>query len=199
MARIFLPHGKGLKMDYRKTFIVVASAALVGGGAYVAYKLWTKRKEEAEVYSVTERDVLERMEEIREMGDDAYSVEPLEEEPDNDEGMLIAVNNDAYIEEGVDDEDMHVDSVFEMISMEEFEGIKGSNDYDKISATYYSNGVLVGDDKDNPPMDIDDSVGQEAIDYLVNNSYSNVIYVRNNYLGCDFEVVAVPEEYTVKE
>lgn len=183
-------------MDVKKVLVVAASAAAVGGIAYLVWTKMKKSKDKNVVFTMTEEDIEKRVKKVNEKPQSeryAKTADPEKGEEASDEAIFV--NSDAAIEQDVDDE-MYVGK-FELISMEQFEGIEGDSsvaDYDKISATYFSDGTLVGDPMYGP-LDIEDSVGSEAIKCIEANPYQNVIYVRNNVLGCDFEVVAVPERY----
>lgn len=59
-------------------------------------------------------------------------------------------------------------------------------DYDLIHLTFYADHILT-DDANYPIKDIDDIVGPEALKCFL-NEYINVVYVRNERLGCDFEI-----------
>lgn len=170
----------------RKALVIGVSATIVGFGAYLVYKAVKGNGRTETVYEVTMETVRKRKEEIE--------GESGEEPGTEDEGVFV--NPDADIEENVDDEDMHVDSVFEYISMEEYEGIvdDAHSDYDKISLTLYSDGVLMGDE-DEGPLDPKETVGSEAVKLLEESPYHNVVYVRNNDLACDYEVVAVADVF----
>ena len=166
-----------------KRFLLIPAMAVAGGicGYFIGKKL--EEKEGNVVFEVTDESVRERAEELA----------AAEEELDEDEGIFV--NFEPDIKEGADDEDMHIDTMIEFISMEEYEGIvESSCDYDKMQLTLYSDGVLIGDEEEGP-LEPDEIVGSQAIDLLKNNEYTNVVYVRNNDLACDYEVVAVPETF----
>ena len=168
-----------------KRFLLIPAFAVAGGvcGYFIGRKL--DSKDDDVVFEVTDESVRERVEAIN---------AAREAELAEDEGIFV--NFEPDIMEGADDEDMHVDSVMEFISMEEYEGIVESSqpDYDKIQLTLYSDGVLMGDEKEGP-LEPEETIGVEAVELLKHNEYTNVVYVRNNDLGADYEVVAVPETF----
>lgn len=56
-------------------------------------------------------------------------------------------------------------------------------DYNAVSLTYYSDGILA-DDMDNPVDDIKETIG----DILDRVDHYETVYVRNDVRGCDYEV-----------
>lgn len=77
-----------------------------------------------------------------------------------------------------------------IITPEEF-GEK--EDYDTISLTLYSDGV-VADDADKPIDDIDDVIGKGSLDHF-GEYEDDSIFVRNDKLKCDYEVLIDEREY----
>ena len=59
-------------------------------------------------------------------------------------------------------------------------------DYDLIHLTFYADHILT-DDANLPIKDIDEIVGPEALKCFL-NEFVNIVYVRNERLGCDFEI-----------
>lgn len=59
-------------------------------------------------------------------------------------------------------------------------------DYDLIHLTFYADHILT-DDANLPIKDIDEIVGPEALKCFL-NEFINIVYVRNERLGCDFEI-----------
>ena len=58
--------------------------------------------------------------------------------------------------------------------------------YDLIHLTFYADHILT-DDANLPIKDIDEIVGPEALKCFL-NEFVNIVYVRNERLGCDFEI-----------
>lgn len=77
-----------------------------------------------------------------------------------------------------------------IISDEDF----GEESYQTIGITYYSDGILA-DDHDDVMEDVANTVGQGALDYL-NNSSETAVYVRNERLGVDYEVLYDHRKYS---
>ena len=77
-----------------------------------------------------------------------------------------------------------------IIPPEEF----GENeDYDTISLTLYSDGVLA-DDADKPITDIDEVIGNESLEHF-GEYEDDSIFVRNDKLKCDYEVLIDERKY----
>lgn len=76
-----------------------------------------------------------------------------------------------------------------IISEEDF----GEDDRQCIGVFYYSDGILA-EDNDDVIEDIANTVGQSALDYLNNSDEFNV-YVRNERLGVDYEVMYDVRKY----
>lgn len=80
-----------------------------------------------------------------------------------------------------------------VIKPEEF----GNGDYETVSLTYYADGILT-DDFDNPIEDIDYYVGEESLDHF-GEYEDDSVFVRNDNLKTDFEILLVEESYYVDE
>ena len=77
-----------------------------------------------------------------------------------------------------------------VIPPEEF----GSKDeYETISLTYYSDGVLT-DDMDDPISDVDDVVGIESLEHF-GEYEDDSVFVRNDILRCDYEILLDNRRY----
>lgn len=62
-----------------------------------------------------------------------------------------------------------------------------SHDYETISLTYYSDGVLA-DDNDEAIDDVEEIVGDEALESF-GEYEDDAVYVRNDRLKCDYEIL----------
>jgi hypothetical protein len=82
---------------------------------------------------------------------------------------------------------MELEKIPYTITSEEF-GME--DDYETISLTYYSDGVLVSDNGlKMSKEDIDQSVGSDYLNYIgINDS----IYIRNDHRKCDYEILVDP-------
>ncbi len=77
-----------------------------------------------------------------------------------------------------------------IITPEEFGEIE---DYDTISLTLYSDGV-VADDADKPIEDVDEVIGKESLDHF-GEYEDDSVFVRNDKLKCDYEVLIDERQY----
>lgn len=68
------------------------------------------------------------------------------------------------------------------------------DEYETISLTYYSDGILT-DERDEPIDNIDELVGVESLDRF-GEYEDDSVFVRNDRLKCDFEILADNREYT---
>lgn len=76
-----------------------------------------------------------------------------------------------------------------VIKPEEF----GDSDYDLVSLNYYADKVLVDED-DNPIEDIDYLVGEDSLKHF-GEYEDDSVFVRNDNLKTDFEILLVEEKY----
>lgn len=68
------------------------------------------------------------------------------------------------------------------------------DEYETISLTYYSDGILT-DERDEPIDNVDELVGVESLDRF-GEYEDDSVFVRNDRLKCDFEILADNREYT---
>ncbi len=68
------------------------------------------------------------------------------------------------------------------------------DDYEKISLTYYADGVLA-DDGDEPVEDVDEIVGIESLEHF-GEYEDDSVFVRNDRLRCDYEILLDHSSYT---
>lgn len=79
-----------------------------------------------------------------------------------------------------------------VISPDEF---NERDDYETQSLVYYQDGVLT-DDLGNVIHDIDEIIGLESLEHF--GEYAdNVVFVRNDHLGIDYEVMLHPQAHSV--
>lgn len=81
-----------------------------------------------------------------------------------------------------------------IISQEQFGELE---DYDTISFTYYANGVLV-DENDDVIEDTDGLVGEDSLSHF-DRYGSEAIFVRNDRLKCDCEILRDLNDYEEPE
>lgn len=78
-----------------------------------------------------------------------------------------------------------------VISPEEFGEL---DDYDKISLTYYSDGVVT-DDRNEILDDVESVIGAESLDHF-GEYEDDSVFVRNDRLKCDYEILLEQRAYT---
>lgn len=64
--------------------------------------------------------------------------------------------------------------------------------YEQETLVYYSDGVLVHDDTDKVINDINNTVGEFFYDHFGENDDEDVVYVRNDVLKKEFEIIKDP-------
>ena len=71
----------------------------------------------------------------------------------------------------------------------------GGDDYEPITLTHYADGILVDED-DEPIENVDEMVGLDYASHF--GEYDNdVVYVRNERLKCDYEILRDERDYGV--
>lgn len=66
-------------------------------------------------------------------------------------------------------------------------------DYEKISLTYYSDGVLT-DENDEIMDDVEDSVGEDSLNHF-GEYEDDSVFVRNDRKKCDYEILLDLRKY----
>ena len=74
------------------------------------------------------------------------------------------------------------------------EAFGDKDDYETISLTYYSDGVLT-DDADNIIEDVNDTVGEESLKSF-GEYEDDSVFVRNDRLKCDYEILLDTRKYS---
>lgn len=77
-----------------------------------------------------------------------------------------------------------------IISPDDFDEL---DDYDAASLTYYADGILTDED-DNIIEDVDDIVGEDSL-HAFGEFEEDAVYVRNDTLKCDYEILRVDDVY----
>ena len=142
--------------------------------------------------SENDDDEYEEVEEPEEdEDDDEYEEveEPEEEDEDEEYYAEPRYRYDSYLNEleyfkgkGRTDEIGHINVPYIINEAD----IGDKMDYDLIHLTFYADHILT-DDANLPIKDIDEIVGPEALKCFL-NEFVNIVYVRNERLGCDFEI-----------
>ena len=104
------------------------------------------------------------------------------------------IHNEEHSHEGSPDwrydKNQSEDSAPHIITPEEF----GENEeYDTISLTLYSDGILA-DDADKPIDDVDEVIGKGSLEHF-GEYEDDSIFVRNDKLKCDYEVLIDERRY----
>ena len=68
------------------------------------------------------------------------------------------------------------------------------DEYEQISLTYYSDGILTDDD-DVPITDVDEVVGSESLETF-GEYEDDSVFVRNDKLKCDYEILIDQRKYS---
>lgn len=182
--------------------IVGAIAFVLGGaiGSLVTWKVIEKKYEEKaqeEIDSVKEAYSRKMASKNRELKKVYIPEEPSEPEKSKTKPLSSIVNdyapsNDrpdysAYSsakQEGVPENKPYV------ITAEEFGEFE---DYEKIELSYYELSNVLTDDMDEPVENPDRVVGLESLEHF--GDYTDAVYVRNDRLKCDYEILRVAGEY----
>ena len=80
-----------------------------------------------------------------------------------------------------------------VISPDEF-GEMEDEDYDKVSFTYYADGVLA-DEYDEIVENIDEIIGEESLTHF-GEYEDDSVFVRNDKLKCDYEILLDQRNYS---
>ena len=140
-------------------------------------------------YTVTPKDIA-RLNDNLKRG--IMPVEPDDEEEDEDEDS-----------EEPEEEDSEVINVFEaskdgtpyIITWEQFS--EENEHYEKVNLDYYADDNTLSDTNDAPIPDVIGLIGRDALDNFGNGSHEeNVVYVRNDKLALDFEIVRKDTSYS---
>lgn len=177
-----------------KIFIFVVGSAV---GSVVTWKLIeTKYKRIAQEEIDSVREVYARVH-----GDP-------DEEPDEDQEVIEEVpdeyydiiqsngygENDEADEEKEEDYDEEMISKPYVISEEEYD----DNGYETETLYYYDDGMLVYSITDEAIYEVDEVVGEDSLTQLL-ESGEDYIYVRNDELGIDFEILRDRRNYSEVE
>ena len=79
-----------------------------------------------------------------------------------------------------------------VITPDEFGSV---DEYETISLTYYSDGVLTDDRDDEPIEDVDDMIGEDSLTHF-GEYEDDAVYVRNERLKTDFEILLDHRSYS---
>lgn len=97
-------------------------------------------------------------------------------------------NNEKVVKE--EEEPMTMDKPY-VIPPDDFGDM---DEYEQISLTYYSDGILTDDD-DVPITDVDEVVGSESLETF-GEYEDDSVFVRNDKLKCDYEILLDQRKYS---
>lgn len=69
------------------------------------------------------------------------------------------------------------------------EFFENEQDYPQVSLTYFEEDDILVDEKDSPIPDVEGTVGQENLRFGHGSKDNNIVYIRNERLELDFEVI----------
>ena len=194
----------------RDTVIFVAGAVIGGVAAY----FYAKRKYEAiceeeiesmkefymEPHAAPEKKEEEKVTQKYRISDEinrakanyAQLTQDYMEAPDPDDVAASEMVNNPYPFMADDSPREGIAEAPYVIAGEQF--VNEKRNFDKITLMYYAgNGVLV-DQTETVQQDIDEVIGRESLNHF-GESEEDTLYVRNENLNCDYEVLYVPETY----
>ena len=181
-----------MSRNFLSKFVAFAFGAAVGS-------VVTWKRVEAKYRQIADEEI----ESVREVYAKVYgdSTEESEDEDEEDQKIFDDLVKDLGYSS---DEDEKKETETEKETREESEGEEDEDDmirpyvieeedydeigYDTESLYYYDDGVLIYSITEEVIKDIDGLVGQDAIDQLL-ESGEDYIYVRNDELGIDFEIL----------
>lgn len=94
--------------------------------------------------------------------------------------------------EGAGDEEVPYINGPSVITPEEFGN--GNYNHSLYCLTYYSDGILSNDWYEQ--LDIDETIGQDSLEHFGDHAEEDVVHVRNERMGADYEVVRDPRRYS---
>lgn len=120
-----------------------------------------------------------------------YAQRKIEEEPENPDDYYIKDEVEEELETSNPFPGERVETPY-IIGPDEYHE-EGSGVFDKETITYYAgNDVLVTDTDE--VLEINDTIGRESLEHI-GEYESDTVYVRNERLGMEFEVVCVDGAY----
>lgn len=185
--------------------IIFTSGSAIGAAVswLIARNVYRKRNEEdaneqRELYKKREKDILKKLQKEYgfEISDEKKESEDKPKDKKSDD-ILAAGSSGQRVDytkffskdppESVLEEtpkpNLPPESVPYVIDPDDF----GEDDYEPLTLTYYSDGVLVDED-DEPVENVDEVVGKDALK-LFGEYQANAVYARNERLKCDYEIL----------
>lgn len=196
-----------------------AKAATPPPGWVAAPNVFVKVSEDAEAETLINRDAEELRETIEKVVETVLEYQGVEEkseteeEDDEDEEQrdlehsaqarvdygraavrnIFAERDKAKEEEKPEEHDPEVPYI---ITVNEF--MQGEQDFEKITVTYYEGDEVLVDERDEVIHDLEGTVSSSCLNFFGQGSNDDsIVYVRNEKLEVDFEVVRHQGRYTV--
>lgn len=176
-------------MNFDKLFIFAAGAAI---GSVVTWKLVKTKYEQIANEEIKEvKDYYYGLADKKDEfdADEDFECDDSEEEQDyNDILDSNGYRNYSNKKEKKEEDDLDKPYV---ISPEEFDD---NEDYETVSLTYYSDGVLT-DERDNIIEDIEGTVGEDSLTHF-GEYEDDSVFVRNDLLKTDYEILADDRKFS---
>ena len=169
------------------------------------YRVVRKEGEDAtpadSVASRISPDVAEAMRSYASQAEDETNVEEEYEEPKDDEGEPVEVVENVFSGPEGDAFGMELearDTKFPyIISKDEF--MSNEPEHDQITMTYFKGDDVLSDDGDEHIPHPENVIGEETLTkFGVGSGDPHVVYVRNEYLSQDYEILRSGGKYTVE-
>lgn len=188
-------------MVTKETYLVAGGAAVLsfvagGGTAYLVLRKRIEEKYDKIMHLELERfytAILEEKDEEEHPVMQTYDPETEEfttvEDPDESLTYETVIVENEYLESvpEVSETDAYQNTPY-IISNETF--FQNTREYDQSTLTYYEGDDILVDEIDEPIQDPDMVVGEANLSKFGHGSKdNNIVYVRNDVLGLDFEVV----------
>ena len=109
---------------------------------------------------------------------------PSEETPS--EIVVSIFDNPSEADEGIDVASRSEDAPY-ILTREEY--MLGEKDYTQATVTYFEADDVLADERDEPIEDVEKKIGRENLRFGSGSDDPNLVYIRNDKLEIDFEVI----------
>lgn len=110
-------------------------------------------------------------------------------------GELPVLLKDIPIDEDIPDMNMFRESKIYIVTENEY--IQGERDYNQATFTWYEGDDVLTDQDDTVIENVDRIVGRKNLLFGLNSNDANVVYIRNEHLEYDYEVIRSTGSYGV--
>ena len=188
--------------------VIFVLGAVVGGAAayiYTKNKYQTEKEEEIESMRVfymgeaakkKEREKVENKEENTVIPREKRGIRDITkdymESPDPEEQYAREWLDNPYPDLGISGPTEGLAEAPYVITSDEF--VNGKRNFDKVTLYYYDGNAALVDQTETTLEDIDDLIGRESLNHF-DESEGGVLFVRNETLSTDYEVLMVHESY----